>query len=171
MPRYVSITGSSSAQAAAPPVPAPGATPPPTSLSKPPVPIPSPVSFKIKYEGHVEMPGRTRGETRAIRDPCKARRFAGKRPLPWSTVDDGACGSDVNTGDLRINRQDRSSTQHPERLAGPADRAYTKSLRANQCIRCRQVASCRLATLDASGVVIWWIGKMVCACVFVCVFK
>ena len=48
--------------------PAPASTTPPASVLKPPAPIPPRVDRDIKNEGHVEMPGRTRGETRAMRD-------------------------------------------------------------------------------------------------------
>ena len=45
-----------------------------------------------------------------------------------------------------MNQQDRPSAQRPQRLAGPADRAYTGYFQTKQCIRCRGVISCRLAT-------------------------
>ena len=48
--------------------PAPVSTTPPASVLKPPALIPPRVGRDIKNEGHVEMPGRTRGETRAMRD-------------------------------------------------------------------------------------------------------
>ena len=108
------------APAAALLAPAPATTAPPASVLKPPAPIPPRVGRDIKNEGHVEMPGQD-----AWRDPCNARRSAGIRPSPWRTVDDGTCGPGVNAGDSRINQQDRPSAQRPERLAGPANRAYT----------------------------------------------
>ena len=43
-------------------------------------------------------------------------------------------------------------------------------LHTKQCIRCREFALCRLATLIASRVVVWWIGKLICVRVF-CVFS
>ena len=82
----------------------------------------------------------------AWRDPFNARRIAGTRPSTWRAVDDGTCGPGVNAGDSRINQQDRPLAQRPERLAGPADRAYTRYLQTKECIRCRGVTSCRLAT-------------------------
>ena len=48
--------------------PAPASTTPPALVLKPPAPIPPRVGHDIKNEGHVEIPGRTRGETRAMRD-------------------------------------------------------------------------------------------------------
>ena len=56
------------------PVPAPVSTPastmppPPTPMTKTSAPIPPRVSRELAHEGYVEMPGRTRGETRALRD-------------------------------------------------------------------------------------------------------
>ena len=51
------------------PSPAPVATPPaPAPAETPPAPIPPRVSHELEYEGYVEMPGRTRGETRVMRD-------------------------------------------------------------------------------------------------------
>ena len=43
-------------------------TPPPASVSKPLAPTPLRVSREMKHEEYVEMPGRTRGKTRAMRD-------------------------------------------------------------------------------------------------------
>ena len=60
------VAASSPAPAAFPLAPAPAATPPPASVLKPPAPIPPRVSHDIKHEENVEMPGRTRGETRAM---------------------------------------------------------------------------------------------------------
>ena len=48
--------------------PAPAWTTPPASVLKPPAPIPPCVGRDIKNEGHVEMPGKMRGETRVMRD-------------------------------------------------------------------------------------------------------
>ena len=68
MPESVPVAALSPAPAAAPPAPAPAATLPPTRTSNSPAPIPPRVSRKLKNEGHVEMPGRTRGETHVMRD-------------------------------------------------------------------------------------------------------
>ena len=68
MPKSVPVAALSPSPAAAPLAPAPTSTTPPASVLKPPAPIPPRVGRDIKNEGNVEMPGRTRGETRAIRD-------------------------------------------------------------------------------------------------------
>ena len=68
MPESVPVAALSPAPAAAPLAPASASTTPPASVLKPPAPIPPRVGRDIKNEGHVEMPGRTRGETRVMRD-------------------------------------------------------------------------------------------------------
>ena len=70
MPQFVPVTAPSPAPVATPPAPAPAATlpPPPTRTSNSPAPIPPRVSRELEHEGYVEMPGRTRGETRVLRD-------------------------------------------------------------------------------------------------------
>ena len=68
MPESVPVAALSPAPAAAPLAPAPASTTPPASVLKPSAAIPSRVGRDIKNEGHVEMPGRTRGETRVMRD-------------------------------------------------------------------------------------------------------
>ena len=68
MPESVSVAALSPAPAAAPLTPAPASTTSPASVLKPPAPIPPRVGRDIKNEGHVKMPGWTRGETRAMRD-------------------------------------------------------------------------------------------------------
>ena len=68
MPKSVPVAALSPAPAAAPLAPAPALTTPPASVLKPPAPIPPRVGRDMKNEGNVEMPGRTRGETRAMRD-------------------------------------------------------------------------------------------------------
>ena len=68
MPESVPVAALSPAPTAAPLAPAPASTTPPASVLKPPAPIPPRVGRDIKNEGHVEMPGRTRGETRVMRD-------------------------------------------------------------------------------------------------------
>ena len=52
----------------APLAPAPAATPPPASVLKPLALIPPCVGRDIKHQGNVEIPRRTRGETRAMRN-------------------------------------------------------------------------------------------------------
>ena len=68
MPKSEPATAPSPAPAAAPLAPAPVATPPPASVLKPLALIPPCVGRDIKHEGNVEMPGRTRHETRAMCD-------------------------------------------------------------------------------------------------------
>ena len=67
-PESVPVAALSPVPAAAPLAPAPASTTPPASILKPPAPIPPRVGRDIKNEGNVEMPGRTRGETRIMRD-------------------------------------------------------------------------------------------------------
>ena len=68
MPKSVPVAALSPAPAAAPLASASASTTPPASGLEPPAPIPPRVGRDIKNEGHVEMPGRTRGETRVMRD-------------------------------------------------------------------------------------------------------
>ena len=68
MPKSVPVAAPPPAPAAAPLAPAPASTTPPASVLKPTAPITPRVGCDIKIEGNVEMPGRTRGETRAMRD-------------------------------------------------------------------------------------------------------
>ena len=62
------------------PIPAPPTSPPPVPISNSPAPIPPRVSRELAHEGYVEMPGRTRGETRAMRDA--PREYAHRHGLP-----------------------------------------------------------------------------------------
>ena len=68
MPESVPVAAPSPAPTAAPLTPASAWTTPPASVLKPPAPIPPRVGRDIKNEGHVEMPRRTRGETRVMHD-------------------------------------------------------------------------------------------------------
>ena len=68
MPESVPVAALSLAPAAAPLAPAPASTTPPASVLKPPAPIPPRVGRDIINNGHVVMPGRTRGKTRVMRD-------------------------------------------------------------------------------------------------------
>ena len=68
MPESVPVAALSPAPAAAPLAPAPASTTSPASVLKPPAPMLPRVGRDIKNEGLVEMPGRTRGETRVMRD-------------------------------------------------------------------------------------------------------
>ena len=224
--------------------PAPASTPAPASVPAPaPIPasttppLPSPmsnssaqisprISRELAHEGYVEMPGRTRGEIRALRDA--SREFAHHHGLPLdlavmvSMLDKGEgineCFNAWGGGDTTILSPGRSPKQpHPgiglhdpphgrqacpefnsfhqgvdqtssreglfsclplpkrgqncdipnppivecvkrycaptRRLSGPADRACIRPTYAKQCVRRREVASCRhLATLHVSRV-------------------
>ena len=74
MPQSVPVAALSPAPVATPLAPAPAATLPPSPkpTSNPPAPIPPRVSRELEHEGYVEMPGRTRGGTRALRDVSRA---------------------------------------------------------------------------------------------------
>ena len=82
MPQSVPVVVPSPAPVATPPAPAPAATlpPPPTRTSNSQAPIPPRVSRELGHEGYVEMPGRTRGETRALRDAL--RDYAHRHGIP-----------------------------------------------------------------------------------------
>ena len=71
MPQSVPSAVPSPVPVATPPAPAPAATLPPTRTSNSPTPIPPRVNNNLEHEGYVEMPGRTRGETRALRDASR----------------------------------------------------------------------------------------------------
>ena len=68
------------------PIPAPAPTPaltmppPPTPMTNSPASIPLRVSHELAHEEYVEMPGRTRGETRALRDA--SREYVHRHGLP-----------------------------------------------------------------------------------------
>ena len=68
MPKSVPVAAPPPAPAAALLAPAPASTTPPVSVLKPTAPMPPRVGRDIKNEENMEMPGRTRGETRAMRD-------------------------------------------------------------------------------------------------------
>ena len=67
-PKSVPVAAPSPAPAAALLAPALASTTPPASVLKLPASTPLPVGRDIKNERNVEMPGRTRGETRVMRD-------------------------------------------------------------------------------------------------------
>ena len=64
------------------PAPTPASTmpPPPTPMTNSPAPIPPRASRELAHDGYVEMPGRTRGKTRALRDP--SREYTHRNGLP-----------------------------------------------------------------------------------------
>ena len=83
MPQSVPVAAPSLAPFTTPPTPAPAATlpPPPTRTSNSPAPISPRVSRELAHEGYVEMPGRTRGETRALRDASRGYAHCHAIPL------------------------------------------------------------------------------------------
>ena len=121
MPQSGPVAAPSPAPVATPPVPAPAATlpPPPTRTSNSSAPIPPRVSRELEHEGYMEMTGRTRGETRAL------------RPSLWYTV--GPCGYGVNAGERRSNQRDCSPTWRLQGLAGSADFVCIGSAYTQQC--------------------------------------
>ena len=82
MAQSVPVAAPSPAPVATPTAPAPAATlpPPPTRTSNSPAAISPRVSRELEHEGYVEMPGRTRGETRALRDA--SREYAHRHGIP-----------------------------------------------------------------------------------------
>ena len=82
MPQSVPVAAPPPAPVATPPAPASAATlpPPPTRTSNSPASISSRVSRELEHEGYVEMPGRTRGETLALRDA--SRDYAHRHRIP-----------------------------------------------------------------------------------------
>ena len=98
MPKYVPVAAPSPASIATPPAPAPAETlpSPPTRTSNSPAPIPPRVSRELEYEGYVEMPGRTRGETCVMRDA--SREYAHRHGV-LSTMEHAALVSMLATGE------------------------------------------------------------------------
>ena len=113
MPQSVPVAAPSPAPVATPPAPAPAATlpPPPTRTSNSPAPIPPRVSRELEHEGYVEMPGRTRGETRALRDA--SRDYALRHGIP---LDHAAMVSMLAKGEVtyEIVRQHGASKDSPD---------------------------------------------------------
>ena len=66
------------------PAPAPPTSPPPVPMSNSSAPIPSRVSRGRAHEEYVEIPGRTRGETRAMHDA--SREYAHRHSQCWRRV-------------------------------------------------------------------------------------
>ena len=113
MPQSVPVAAPSSAPVATPPAPAPAATlpPPPTPTSNSPAPIPPRVSRELEHEGYVEIPGRTRGETRVLRDA--SRECAHRHGIP---LDHAAMVSMLAKGEAtnEIVRQHGASKDSPD---------------------------------------------------------
>ena len=113
MPQSVLVAAPSPAPVATPPAPAPAATlpPPPTRTSNSPAPIPRRVSRELEHEGYVEMPGRTRGEIRALRNA--SRDYAHRHGIP---LDHAAMVSMLAKGEAtnEIVRQPGASKDSPD---------------------------------------------------------
>ena len=113
MPQSVAVAAPSPAPVATQPAPAPAETlqPPPTSTSNSPAMIPPRVSRKLEHEGYVEMSGRTRGQTRALRDA--SREYAHRHSLP---LDHAAMVSMLAKGQAtnEIVRQHGTSKDSPD---------------------------------------------------------
>ena len=113
MPQSVPIAAPSPAPVATPPAPAPAATlpPPPTRTSNSPAPISPRVSRELEHEGYVEMPGRTRGEIRALRDA--SQEYAHRHGIP---LDHAAMVSMLAKGEAtnEIVRQHGASKNSPD---------------------------------------------------------
>ena len=127
------------------PVPAPAPTPvpptssPPISMSNSPTPIPPRVSRELAHEGYVEMPGRARGETRALRDA--SREYAHRHGLPLdhaalvSMLGKGEAVRDIvrqhgTSPDLSTARASglQTSTSVPEAEASPYAEIWRQSM-------------------------------------------
>ena len=123
------------------------ATVPATQTSNPPPPVPPRVSRDLEHEGYVKMPGRTRGETRALRNA--SRDYAHRHGIP---LDHAAMVSMLAEGKATNNeivRQHGASKDSP----GSADRACIGPTYTQQCVRRGEVAPCRhMATLHAPGI-------------------
>ena len=113
MPQSVPVAAPSPAPVATPPAPAPAATlpPPSTRTSNSPAPFPPRVSRELEHEGYVEMPGRTRGETRALRDA--SREYAHRHGI---LLDHAAMVSMLAKGEAtnEIVRQHGASKDSPD---------------------------------------------------------
>ena len=96
MPQAVAVAAPSPAPVATRPAPAPAATlpPPPTRTSNSLAPIPPRVSRELEHEGYMKMPGKTRGETRALRDA--SREYAHRHGI---SLDHGAMVSMLAKGE------------------------------------------------------------------------
>ena len=135
MPQYVPVAAPSPAPVATPRASAPAAIPPPTRTSNSPAPIPPRVSRKLEHEGYVEMPGRTRGETRALRDASRdnARHYG-------ILLDHVAMVSMLARGEA--TSEIVSPIWRLQGLAGSANRACIGSAYTEQRVRRGEVAPC-----------------------------
>ena len=115
---------SSPALIAAPLAPATAAalSPQPTPMSNSPAPISPRVSRNLEYEGYVKMSGRTRGETRALRDA--SREYAHRHGL---TSDNATMVSMLAKDESakEIVRQHSASKDSPDLPTAHASDLYT----------------------------------------------
>ena len=113
MPQSLPVAAPSPAPVTTPPARAPAETlrPPPTRTSNSPAPVPPRVSRELEHEGYVEMPGRTRGEIRALRDA--SRDYAHRYGIP---LDHAAMVSMLAKGEAtdEIVRQHGASKDSPD---------------------------------------------------------
>ena len=147
MPLSVPVAAPSPVPVATPPAPAPAETQPlpPIPMPNSPAPIPPRVSRELEYEGYVEMPVRTRGETSALRDA--SQEYAYRHGLP---LDHAAMVSMLAKGEA--TNEIVCQTWRLQRLAGPADRACIGPTYTQQCVQSREVGPCRyMTTLHAQG--------------------
>ena len=151
MSKSLPVAAPSPAPVATPQAHSPAATPPPTSISNSPAPTPLPVSRELKNEGYVEMPRKTCGETRAMRDTS----------LKYVNLH----GLLLDHAAVVLNRTTMPSiTTPPRKLAGLTDGVCIRPPNTKQCVRCQGVTSCRhLATLSALGVQLSFTGCYLCA--------
>ena len=112
----------------------------------------------------MEMPGKMRGETRAMREA--SREYAHHHGL-LSTLEHAALVSMLVTREST----DKVVRQHSAPKDSPSlPTAHTSNHSHQAVYPMREVVSCRLAKLNASRFVIWWIGKLMDVRVF-CVFS
>ena len=120
MQQSMPVAAPSPAPVAIPPALAPAKTlpPSPTPTSNSPAPIPRRVNRKLEYEGYVEMPGRTRGETRVLRDA--SREYAPRHGL---SLNHGAVASILAKGEAtnEIVCQHGASKDSPDLSTAQSD--------------------------------------------------
>ena len=120
------------------PIPAPTPMPAPTmpslpiSMSNSPAPILPRVSHELAHEGYAEVPGRMRGEIRALRDA--SREYAHRYGLP---LDHAALVSMLGNGEA-VHRE----CTRTRRLSGPADRMCVRPSYSDEHFRGGGVTVC-----------------------------
>ena len=115
MPKSVPVAAPSPVPVATLSAPAPAEILPPplTPTSNSPSPIPPRVSHELEYEGYMKMPGRMRGETRAMRDVLQE--YAHRHGV-LSTMEHAAMVSMLAKGEAtnEIVRQHGASKDSPD---------------------------------------------------------